>query len=62
MSKIIINPNLKTCPSCGCGFEYNANDVHVETEQYWAGFWKAWQFRDIRYVKCPGCGKCIVLH
>lgn len=62
MTRIISDKPVKTCPACGCIFEFTAEDVHTENEQYWAGFWKAWKFREHRYVECPGCKKEIQLN
>lgn len=64
--KILSKPPI-TCSVCYCKFEYDASDVKTYDEQYWSGFFNGnglggWKWRTKRYVKCPGCGKQIILN
>lgn len=58
----ILNKQPITCSVCYCKFEYDTSDVKTYNEQYWSGLDGGWQIRKKRYVKCPDCGKRIILN
>lgn len=61
MANIIGSKPTLTCSCCNTTFEYCSDDVETHSEQVWKGFWKSWEYVDIRYVVCPGCRKAIKL-
>lgn len=43
----------KTCPNCGCKFEYDQGDVKVNYDAYLSSYSSKYD----TYVICPCCGK-----
>lgn len=46
--------NIKTCPSCGCKFQYYYSEVITNTSDQ-SNDWYFDGYYVLKYVKCPQC-------